>query len=342
MINSTLNWNWTQSNFSAGQGDAVSVQEHEISEVLGRSMGGGKAGCTPMDFDDYSAAGNPVVGSPAAAAVTIGSAAGTRFLNVPAAASPPQTYFSAGGTTVGLAFTGPASSNDIADWNSTLVPNDSLGSSPDRVASPISANDVLVMNVLGLASAAAPACFLRGTLVATPSGAAPIETLRPGDMIRSLAGVTRPISWVGFGRTLMTPRNRCDASPVIFCVGALGTDSAGLPTPIRIFWSMAAGLRVAAATGRYGISICRVARSRSPLPRVVPSRRPMGKTPTCDGSAWRRRRSHCGVIIWAARLIWRRPTLSTAGIRRSMGIAGPRALRCCRLTSVPGLVAQPR
>lgn len=158
VINSSFSWNWTQSGFTAGQGDAVSVQEHEISEILGRSMDGGSVsggmrGYTLMDFYDYSAAGDPVVGSPAAAAVAVGAPAGRRLLNVTGTIRPPQTYFSADGVTVGLPFTVPASSDDIADWNTTLVPNDSFGSSPDGVVSPISANDVLVMNTLGLVSA---------------------------------------------------------------------------------------------------------------------------------------------------------------------------------------------
>lgn len=228
VINSTFNWNWTQSNFSTGQGDAVSVQEHEISEVLGRSMGGGAisggvAGYTLMDFYDYSAAGNPAVGSAAAAAVTIGSAAGTRKLLVTAAASPPQTYFSADGTTVGLAFTVPASSADIADWNSTLVPNDSFGSSPDGVASPVSANDVLVLNTLGLVSAA---CFTSGTQIATADGPVAVENLREGAEAVLAAGGHATIKWIGH-RIVDCARHPCPADvwPVRVSQGAFAENA---------------------------------------------------------------------------------------------------------------------
>ncbi len=228
VINSSLTWNWTQTNFSNGQGDAVSVQEHEISEVLGRSMGGGAisggvAGYTLLDFYDYSAAGNPTIGSAAAAAVTIGSAAGSRFLNVTAGANPPQTYFSANGTTVGLAFTVPASSNDIADWNSTLVPNDAFGSSPDGVASPVSANDVLVLNTLGLVSAA---CFATGTHIATASGLVTVENLRAGAEAVLAAGGQATVKWIGH-RTVDCARHPspADVWPVRVSRGAFADNA---------------------------------------------------------------------------------------------------------------------
>ncbi len=47
-------------------------------------------------------------------------------------------------------------------------------------------------------------CFLRGTMIATPSGEVPVETLRAGDLVTAVeAGqpVERPVCWVG-GRAL--------------------------------------------------------------------------------------------------------------------------------------------
>ncbi len=82
-------------------------------------------------------------------------------------------------------------------------------------------------------AAAALVCFLRGTLIATPSGDIAVENLRAGDLLLTASGAIRPIVWLGFGRSLISPRNRCDASPVIFRAGALGADAAGLPTPRR-------------------------------------------------------------------------------------------------------------
>ncbi|MBB5703319.1 hypothetical protein FHS76_003219 [Ochrobactrum daejeonense] len=40
-------------------------------------------------------------------------------------------------------------------------------------------------------------CLLKGTLVATPDGAAAIESLKPGDLIIGVSGETMPVKWVG-------------------------------------------------------------------------------------------------------------------------------------------------
>ena len=64
-------------------------------------------------------------------------------------------------------------------------------------------------------------CFLRGTLVTTLAGEVAVQDLRPGDHVVTRTG-SRPIVWVGFGRTLVNPRNRCDVAPVIVRAGAMG------------------------------------------------------------------------------------------------------------------------
>ena len=64
-------------------------------------------------------------------------------------------------------------------------------------------------------------CFLRGTRISTPSGECAVEALRPGDLVQTWSGQHRPIRWIGLGRTLVTPGNRCDVSPVIILQGAL-------------------------------------------------------------------------------------------------------------------------
>lgn len=65
------------------------------------------------------------------------------------------------------------------------------------------------------------ACFLRGSLIATPRGEVAIEDLSVGEMIVTESGRVCPIVWIGFGRNVVTPRTRCDVTPVIVRAGAL-------------------------------------------------------------------------------------------------------------------------
>jgi Hint domain len=67
-----------------------------------------------------------------------------------------------------------------------------------------------------------PPCFLRGTHILTPAGEVPVETLRAGDLVTTVSGAHRPLRWIGFGRTLVTPRNRDRATPVVVRRHALG------------------------------------------------------------------------------------------------------------------------
>jgi hypothetical protein len=71
------------------------------------------------------------------------------------------------------------------------------------------------------------ACFMRGTLIATPDGEALVESLTIGDLVSTLDGVARPVKWIGrraFKRAFVGPRS--EASPVCITKGALGS---GLP-----------------------------------------------------------------------------------------------------------------
>jgi hypothetical protein len=67
-----------------------------------------------------------------------------------------------------------------------------------------------------------PVCYLRGTHILTPSGEVKVETLRPGDLVTTVSGRHRTLRWIGFGRTLVTPRNRNRATPVVVRRHALG------------------------------------------------------------------------------------------------------------------------
>jgi hypothetical protein len=42
-----------------------------------------------------------------------------------------------------------------------------------------------------------PVCFAAGTLIRTPRGDVPVETLRVGDAVLNAAGVARPVKWLG-------------------------------------------------------------------------------------------------------------------------------------------------
>ena len=68
-----------------------------------------------------------------------------------------------------------------------------------------------------------PVCYLRGTRIQTPSGEIAVERLRVGDMVARVSGANRPLRWIGFGRTLITPHNRDRATPVSCCAMRCGS-----------------------------------------------------------------------------------------------------------------------
>lgn len=61
-------------------------------------------------------------------------------------------------------------------------------------------------------------CFAAGTLIATPSGPRPVETLRPGDLVDTLDGGALPLSWCGRQRVPGIGR----FAPILFRAGAIG------------------------------------------------------------------------------------------------------------------------
>lgn len=70
-------------------------------------------------------------------------------------------------------------------------------------------------------------CFAAGTRIATPFGAQPVETLRPGDLVLTRDNGPQPIRWVG-ARTVAA---QGDLAPIRFETGALGNSRPLLVSP---------------------------------------------------------------------------------------------------------------
>ena len=65
-------------------------------------------------------------------------------------------------------------------------------------------------------------CFVTGTLIATPDGQRPVETLRKGDLVLTHAGQVRPVNWVGLRHLDLTQHPAPQAAcPVRITAGAL-------------------------------------------------------------------------------------------------------------------------
>jgi hypothetical protein len=141
-MNSAQNWAWTETSVGAGQYDAVSALEHEISEDLGREATAGAPGDDTLDPLNLFAF-TPASGG----ATTPGAAAGTLDLSL----GQTQGYFSYNGTAITLPFGSPAdiaNGDDVGDWTET-VKGDSYGFGFAGMASPVSTTDLQVMNALG-------------------------------------------------------------------------------------------------------------------------------------------------------------------------------------------------
>lgn len=69
-------------------------------------------------------------------------------------------------------------------------------------------------------------CLVAGTLVATPEGERPVETLGPGDMVLTADGRSVPVRFVGVQRVAPRFSRYLEAAPIRISAGALG---GGLP-----------------------------------------------------------------------------------------------------------------
>ena len=75
-------------------------------------------------------------------------------------------------------------------------------------------------------STGAPVCFTEGTLILTPSGEVPVESLAVGDLVVTSTGKAEPILWIG-ARVMEFQDDQAIHRPVQVKAGALG---AGRPT----------------------------------------------------------------------------------------------------------------
>ncbi len=69
-------------------------------------------------------------------------------------------------------------------------------------------------------------CFLAGTMIATPAGETPIESLAIGDLVLTAEGRAAPVRWVGVQTVVSFFADPLRSFPIRITAGALG---AGLP-----------------------------------------------------------------------------------------------------------------
>jgi collagen type I/II/III/V/XI/XXIV/XXVII alpha len=131
-----------------------------------------------------------------AATQTIGFAGGTLVLDDHAAAQGTLDNFAAGDRVVLKGVT--ADTGTFAGGVLTLTEGGTTVGTLSLDGS-YGADDFLVENHLGTTDVTIP-CFVAGTRIATEAGEAPVERLRPGDMVRLAAGGTAAVRWVGHRR----------------------------------------------------------------------------------------------------------------------------------------------
>jgi len=73
-----------------------------------------------------------------------------------------------------------------------------------------------------------PPCFARGTRLLTPTGYTPVEALKPGDPVVTLAGTVKPIIWIGRRSIDIAAHHRPDAvRPVRILANAIAPGTPG-------------------------------------------------------------------------------------------------------------------
>ena len=179
-----------------------------------------------------SKVGGPVIMSPSTATVTEGQATAIPGVSVSDQFSNALTLTlqDTNGllTATGTGITG--SGTATLQLSGTLAAvNTDLMTLADRETTLV--NDVITLNALdnqslpsGQSSIAVTtvACYLRGTMIATPGGEKAIESLALGDLVLTATGHAEPIRWIGH-RAYNTRFARCNPEvlPVRIAAGAL-------------------------------------------------------------------------------------------------------------------------
>lgn len=96
--------------------------------------------------------------------------------------------------------------------------NENIDIDGDGIISPDEAADGSFSTALNVLTENSLICFASGTLIETPMGPQPIETLRIGDLVNTLDAGPQRIEWIGGSATEGTGGN----APVLIRRGAIG------------------------------------------------------------------------------------------------------------------------
>lgn len=108
----------------------------------------------------------------------------------------------------------------VASQNGPYVvsTNEALDLDGDGIISPEEASDGSFSDALNIFAEESLICFAAGTLIETPMGPQPIETLRAGDRVNTLDAGPQKIAWIGGSKT----QGRGANAPVWIRRGAMG------------------------------------------------------------------------------------------------------------------------
>ncbi|WP_417726936.1 Hint domain-containing protein [Roseovarius sp.] len=100
-----------------------------------------------------------------------------------------------------------------------VVPtNENIDLNGDGIISPEEAADASFSSALNILTENNIVCFAEGTLIETPMGPQPVETLREGDLVNTLDDGPQPVRWIGAQSIVGTGAN----APIRIMRGALG------------------------------------------------------------------------------------------------------------------------